>query len=271
MSQRAGAAPDPGELRQVILEAAVAAGDVLRASFGRVQHLRFKGAVDLVTEVDERAERTIVDLIRTRYPEHRILAEEGSVGGGDERFRWIIDPIDGTSNFAHGLPFFCVSIGLEQDGQLMLGAIYDPLRDELFLAQEGRGATLNGRRLAVTENEVLLHALVATGFPYDRTLLPRAMRFFATFSERTRAVRRLGSAALDAAYVAAGRLDCYWEAVVHPWDVAAGALLVREAGGRVTSLSGGPFSVEGGEILATNGHLHDAMLEVLGEVDRLAD
>lgn len=259
---------DPGsvelvEARQLAIMAVLAAGEVLRQGFGKVERVRLKGEVDLVTEVDERAEATIVQLIRGRFPDHRILAEEGSAGGSNPRFRWLIDPLDGTTNYAHGLPFFCTTIAFEQDGELQLGLTYDPLRDELFLAQRGRGAELNGRRLVVSTTDVLLHGVVATGFPYDRTHLPRALEQFASLSRASRAVRRLGSAALDAAYVAAGRLESYWEAIVNPWDVAAGWLLVVEAGGRVSDLAGEPFGLERGQILASNGLLHDAMIAAL--------
>lgn len=263
--------PSPGELRQVALEAALAAGDILRASFGRVETVRYKGEVDIVTEIDERSEQAVVQIIRDRFPHHRVLAEEGTVGGDDPMFRWIIDPLDGTTNYAHGLPFFCVSIALEAWGELVLGAVYDPLRDEMFLAQRGRGATLNGRPLSVSSNERLIESLLATGFPYNRANLPRALRYFAELSRRSRAVRRLGSAALDAAYVAAGRLDGYFEAYVNPWDVGAGVLLVTEAGGRVTSFAGQPFSFEHGEIVATNGAIHEALLAALHDADASAN
>jgi myo-inositol-1(or 4)-monophosphatase len=259
--------PGPGAVREVALQAALAAGEMLRANFGKVQTLRFKGEVDLVTEIDERSELAIVEIIQARFPQHRILAEEGSVGGNDERHRWILDPLDGTTNYAHGLPFFCVSIAYEHDDHIALGVIYDPLRDEMFLGQLGRGVTLNGRRLAVSTTDVLLSSLLATGFPYDRTHLSRAMRYFHALSAKGRAVRRLGSAALDAAYVAAGRLDCYWEASVSPWDVAAGWLMVLEAGGQVSDLKGGPFTFAAGEILASNGYIHAAMIETLAEAD----
>ena len=268
MDRSTDALPEPGEIRAVGLQAAVAAGEVLRAGFGNVQHLRLKGRVDLVTEVDERAERVAVETIRSRFPGHRVFAEEGTIGGDDERSRWIVDPLDGTTNFAHGLPFFSVSIAYEQAGEICFGAIYDPLRNEMFLARKGRGATLNGRRLAVSTNAVLLDALTATGFPYDRSRLAPALRYFAALSRDSRAVRRLGSAALDCAYVAAGRFDAYWESVVNPWDVAAGWLVVGEAGGRVTDLAGAPFSLERGEILATNGALHGAMIEALADAER---
>lgn len=269
--QDGGPTPSQGELRQVALEAALAAGDILRDSFGRVETVRYKGEVDIVTEIDERSEEAVVQIIRDRFPHHRILAEEGSVGGDDPAYRWIIDPLDGTTNYAHGLPFFCVSIALETWGEVVLGAIYDPLRDEMFLAQRGRGATLNGRRLTVSSNSRLIESLLATGFPYNRANLPRALRYFAELSRRSRAVRRLGSAALDAAYVAAGRLDGYFEAFVNPWDVGAGALLVTEAGGRVTSFDGQPYTVEHGEIVATNGAIHELLLGALRDADAAAN
>jgi myo-inositol-1(or 4)-monophosphatase len=263
-----GPVPSASEVREVAVEAAQTAGSILRAGFGNVQSIRFKGEVDVVTEVDEQAEQAIVALIRRRFPTHGVLAEEGSPGGADTRFRWIVDPLDGTTNFAHGLPIFCTSIAFAQDGQVLVGAIYDPLRDEMFLAQRGTGATLNGRPLAVTPTDLLIRALLATGFPYDRTYLPRALAFFSELCRTSRAVRRLGSAALDCAYVASGRLDGYFEAIISPWDIAAGSLLVTEAGGAVSSLSGGPFDLYGGEILATNGQLHSTLVEALAGVDR---
>jgi len=267
MAQADDGVPTPGDLREVAIEAAQAAGEILRAGYGQVQEVRLKGEVDVVTEVDERSEAAIVEIIGRRFPSHRVLAEEGSEAGSDVRFRWIIDPLDGTTNYAHGLPFFCTSIAFESDGQVTLGLVYDPLRDEMFMAQRGRGANLNGRRLSVTSTDVLLHALVATGFPYDRSKLPRAMGYFELLSQRSRAVRRLGSAALDACYVAAGRLDCYWEAIVMPWDIAAGWLMVEEAGGRVTDLMGEPFSFEKGQVLASNGAINQTMIATLAEAD----
>jgi myo-inositol-1(or 4)-monophosphatase len=260
--------PERGEILALTVDAARVGGEVLRAGFGQVREVRFKGEVDVVTEVDEQAERAIVSLIRARFPEHGVLAEEGSPGGSNQRFRWIVDPLDGTTNFANGLPIFCTSVAYEQDGEVLAGAIYDPLRDELFLAERGRGATLNGEPLAVSSTDLLIRALLATGFPYDRTHLPRALAFFAELCRTSRAVRRLGSAALDCAYVACGRLEGYWEAIISPWDIAAGCLLVSEAGGRVTNLAGGPFDLYGGEVLATNGRIHTFLVTALGEVDR---
>ena len=250
--------------RDLAVRAARAGGAVLRESYGQVRSVRYKGVIDLVTEVDVRAERTVTELIRTHFPDHRILAEEGTHGGDNPDHRWIVDPLDGTTNYAHGLPVFCVSIGYELEGRMAVGVIYDPSRDELFVGQAGRGATLNDRPIAVSETDALGRALLATGFPYDRDLLPPALAQFAALSGQTQAVRRIGSAALDCAWVAAGRFDGYWETVVRPWDVAAGGLLVAEAGGRATDLAGAPFAPEAGHILASNGHLHEAIFAALG-------
>lgn len=250
---------------EVAAAAARAGGAVLRESYGRVQSVRFKGAVDLVTEVDVRAEQTIVALIRERFPDHQILAEEGSVGGADPRHRWIVDPLDGTTNFAHGLRVFSVSVGYERDGRVVAGAVYDPNLDELFAATTGGGATLNGQPIAVSATETLLRALLATGFPYDRALVPLALRQFSAVSTRAQAVRRLGSAALDCVWVAAGRLDGYWENVVSPWDVAAGALIAAEAGAVVTDVRGGPFHVSAGSIMMAGPALHAELLAAVSE------
>ena len=238
-------------------------GQILREGFGELHQVRHKGEVDIVTETDLRSEKAIAEILRGAFPHHRILAEEGSVGGDDQRHRWLVDPLDGTTNYADGLPFFCVSIAYEQDDQVELGIIFDPLRDEMFLAQRGSGVFLNDRALTVSTTDTLIQSLVATGFPYDRDNLPRALRQFSQLSARAQAVRRLGSAALDLAYVAAGRFDCYWEAIIQPWDVAAGVLMVEEAGSVVTDLAGAPFRLGQGEILSSNGFIHQAMLAEL--------
>jgi myo-inositol-1(or 4)-monophosphatase len=191
------------------------------------------------------------------FPTHSILAEEsGTRVGTDPRYRWIIDPLDGTTNYAHGFPFFCVSIALEVEGRLALGVAYAPSLDELFVAEAGRGATVNDRPIQVSATHQLDQALLATGFPYDRAEFGRALRSFEVVSFQSQAVRRAGSAVLDLCYVACGRLDGYWEHAVKPWDVAAGALIVLEAGGSVTGTDGSVFSVEAGQVLATNGLLH---------------
>ena len=241
---------------------------------GKLQSERYETAieirtkstsVDLVTEVDHACEALIVDALTAARPDDAVLAEEGrGHDRPDAAWRWIIDPIDGTTNYAHGYPRFCVSIGVEREGIRTVGVIYDPLLDEQFSAVRGEGATLNGRPLRVSEVDELEHALLATGFAYDVRRNPRDnVNHFIAFLKRSRALRRDGSAALDLAYVAAGRFDGFWELRLHAWDVAAGLLLVEEAGGRVSDLTGGPPPPSGAECLASNGRIHDAMLEIL--------
>jgi myo-inositol-1(or 4)-monophosphatase len=249
------------------IEAVLRAGDLQMAQFGAVTRVSKKGAIDLVTDVDLRVEEMFRGLIAERFPDHAILAEERA---GTElvppgaRYRWIFDPIDGTTNFAHGLPIFCATVALEIDGRVELGAVYDPTRRELFTAERGGGAFLNGAPLRVSEADCLLDALLCTGFPYDvHETLDEVVGLFGRFVARARGVRRLGSAALDLCYVAAGRLDGFWEQRLHPWDVAAGVLLVEEAGGRVTDFAGGPFRLDGGEVVASNGRIHDEMVAVV--------
>jgi myo-inositol-1(or 4)-monophosphatase len=245
---------------EVAAAAARAGGAVLRESYGQVHTVRHKGLVDLVTEADVNAERTIVELIRSHFPTHRVLAEEGSVGGDDPSHRWIIDPLDGTTNFAHGLRAFSVSVGYELDGKLAAGAIYDPNMDELFLATAGGGATVNGSPIVASETDELIQALFATGLPYDRTLVPTALSQFGALSIQCQAVRRVGSAALDCAWTAAGRFDGYWENTINAWDVAAGALIAAEAGAIVTDIHGAPFQVEAGTILMAAPGVHAKLL-----------
>lgn len=248
-----------GELDAAV-GAAKAAGDLLREGFGRQRSIRFKGEVDLVTEMDERAEGIIREALIGAFPDHGMLAEEsGSLAGGNDA-RWIVDPLDGTTNYAHGLPVFAVSVALERSGEIVLGVVHDPMRDETFVAEKNQGATLNGEALRTTETDELAHALVATGFPYDRNDVPAALELFGRLSLRARGLRRLGAAALDLCYVAAGRLDAYYERGIHAWDVAAGALILEEAGGRVTDYRGGPFAPDGGELVASNGPLHPALV-----------
>jgi myo-inositol-1(or 4)-monophosphatase len=232
---------------------------------GRSIDIRKKGTIDLVTEIDLAAERMIRALIAERHPHHDILAEElGGPSGPPSRYCWIVDPLDGTTNYAHGLPLFCCTVALEVDGVLEVGAIYDPTRDELFTAERGQGAFLNGARLQVSQTSTLIDALLVTGFPYAvQEQLVELVGLFAAFLGESRAVRRLGSAALDIAYVAAGRMDGFWEQGLNAWDIAAGVLLVQEAGGRVTSLDGGPFVLRTGRILASNGLIHDDMRRVV--------
>ena len=228
-----------------------------------------KGATDLVTEVDLECERMCRAVIAERFPDHDILAEEfGSVPSSRPaaRWRWGFDPLDGTTNYAHGLPIFCASLGLEIDGRTEVGAVYDPSRRELFTAERGEGAYVNGRALAVSDAAVLIDSLLVTGFPYDVKQRPGDLvELFGAFLGHARAVRRLGSAALDLCYVAAGRFEGFWEQHLKPWDVAAGALIVEESGGRVTGMNGSLFDPAAGHLVASNGRIHDQMLTVIRE------
>jgi myo-inositol-1(or 4)-monophosphatase len=251
------------------IEAVVRAGDVMMTRFGRDVRVDKKGTIDLVTEVDFAIEREFRAMIASRFPDHAILAEE--LGGSARAVPgpcWIFDPIDGTTNFAHGLPIFCASLALEVDGVAEVAAVYDPSRRELFTAERGAGAYLNGRPVHVSSAVNLVDAVLVTGFPYDvHARVEEIVGLFGAFVGRARAVRRLGSAAIDLCYVAAGRMDGFWEMDLKPWDIAGGALLVEEAGGRVSSLTGEPFSSRSGRVLATNGALHEQMLAVVGRYE----
>jgi len=253
------------ELLGVAWEAALAAGEIIRANWHQPKTIGYKGAIDLVTSVDRESERKIVEIIRRNFSNHSILAEEETnLEGAQNEYRWIVDPLDGTTNFAHGYPQFCVSIALEQNGQVVLGLVYDPLRRECFRAATGQGATLNGEPIATSSANELDKALLATGFPYDhREHADFYLSYFRAFMTRCQGIRRGGSAALDLCYVACGRLDGFWELKLKPWDTAAGALIVSEAGGTITDFSGDPFSVYGGETLASNGLIHAEMLAAL--------
>ncbi len=248
------------------------AGAILRAGFGHPGQVEYKGGIDLVTEYDRRTEAYVRAEIARRFPEHAWLGEEtGGGGSAAATYRWVVDPLDGTTNFAHGYPFFAVSIALEENGQRALGVVYDPLRDECFAAARGAGATLNGVPIAVSRVARLEQALAATGFPYDVHERPEdTLSVFAPFLARVQGIRRDGSAALNLAYVACGRFDAFWETKLHPWDVAAAALLVEEAGGRVTDFAGGPMPFDAFEVAASNGVLHPELLSVLVGVPRLA-
>jgi myo-inositol-1(or 4)-monophosphatase len=245
------------------------AGAMLREGYGSAKTIEHKGVIDLVTEFDRRSEALIVSALRQAFPDHAIRAEEGSGNSSAGEYEWLVDPLDGTTNFAHGFPVFAVSLALTRRGQLALGVVYDPLRDELFAAEAGHGATLNGSLIKASTQTELSKSLLATGFPYDvRTNPHNNFAQFRQFQLRTQAVRRAGSAALDCAWVAAGRLDGYWEFRMNPWDVGAGALLVREAGGRVTTAGGDENFLGRDSIVASNGHIHAQMLRVLREGDQ---
>jgi myo-inositol-1(or 4)-monophosphatase len=248
------------------IQTAREAGRILAERIGRVLQVSNKGDIDLVTESDLASEKLIIERIRSHYPRHAILAEESGEAVATEiqsEWKWIVDPLDGTTNYAHGYPCFCVSIGLERSGRIELGVVYDPLRDDVFAAERGRGATLNERRNRVSSIDDLNQAMLCTGFPYDVRERPHFARHFSNFTMEAQAVRRDGSAALDLAYVAAGRFDGFWEDGLSPWDVAAGVLLVEEAGGRVSDFRGDPLDIYTPQVLVSNGAIHESMMRVL--------
>jgi len=251
------------------VKAARIAGRFQQYRFASSMNVTLKGDKNLVTEVDQESERLIVGHLLGSFPDHNIVAEEGEYPQGDAPFRWIIDPLDGTTNYAHGFPWFCVSIGLESAGELVAGVIYSPMHDELFTATKGSGAFLNGQRLHVSTRSPLQDTLLGTGFPYDCASDP-ANNFdnFIAFQKAARGIRRAGAAALDLAYVAAGRLDGFWELKLKPWDVAAGVLLVREAGGTVTTFDGTEYDVFNHRIVASNGLIHEEMTVMLTTLDQ---
>jgi myo-inositol-1(or 4)-monophosphatase len=259
-------APDPVFLATAV-EIVLRAGEIQMSRRASGFQVNKKGTIDLVTEVDLECEQMCRGVLADRFPDHDILAEEFGGGpghAGSSRYRWVFDPLDGTTNYAHGLPVFCASLALEVDGRADVGAIYDPTRKELFTGERGQGAFLNGTRLRVSDTGGLLDALLVTGFPYDvHQRLDSLMTMFRAFLGQARAVRRLGSAALDLCYVAAGRFDGFWEQSLRPWDVSAGALIAEEAGGRVTGMDGTPFDPAAAHLVASNGQIHDAMLDVI--------
>jgi myo-inositol-1(or 4)-monophosphatase len=251
-------------------QAANAAGEIIRANWQQPKNIDYKGAIDLVTSVDRECERKIVRIIQENFPGHSILAEEETnVEAPQSPYRWIIDPLDGTTNFAHGYPQFCVSIALEQNREIIVGLDYDPLRRECFRAVRGQGATLNGQPIQTSPVNELDKALLATGFPYDhREHADYYLGYFSAFMTRCQGIRRNGAAALDLCYVACGRLDGFWELKLKPWDIAAGALIVGEAGGKLSNFSGAPLLLSGNETLAANAQLHEEMVRVASAVTR---
>ena len=239
-------------------------GDKIAKKASHRKRISFKGEIDLVTQFDRKAQSMIVDALRRKYPEFGILSEEDIDTDTGSEIRWIVDPLDGTTNFAHGLPIWAISIGLEVGKSILLGVVYDPNRRETFSALKGHGAHLNGRKVHVSRTKRLEYSLLVTGFPYDiRRSKKNNLKQFNAFAVRARAVRRLGSAALDLCYTACGRFDGYWELKLSPWDQAAGSLILREAGGRITDFSGRDFDIYGDEVLGTNGYIHRPMMRVL--------
>jgi len=253
-------------IKEIALRAAHEGGAVLMRYFGKITSVTHKGEIDLVTEADKEAELTIVSIIKAAYPHHRILAEETGESGTSSSCKWIVDPLDGTTNYAHGYPIFCISIAVELEGEIRYGVIYDPVRQELFTAEKDKGAYLNGNPLRVSSTQSLNNSLLCTGFPYDiRQDTESNLRHFSRFLMKAQAIRRDGTAALVLCYTASGGFYGFWEQKLRPWDVAAGSLIVAEAGGTVSTYQGKPFSIYAPEIVASNGFIHEQMLEVLRE------
>jgi myo-inositol-1(or 4)-monophosphatase len=251
---------------EIAIEAALEAGKYLKENVGNIRHIERKDGqeTNLVTEIDKQSEQMIIEKIKQYFPDHDFLCEETGKHNVKSDYRWIIDPLDGTVNFTHGLPLFCVSIGLEYKGTIQLGVVYDPSANELFTAERGKGAFLNNRRMQVTKTNKLIESMLVTGFPYNVRENPdHALEHFTNFLMEAQAIRRLGSAALDICYVAAGRFEGFWEVNLHPWDVAAGVLILLEAGGTWTDFHGLSTSVYNPQLLASNGSIHKEMIRVL--------
>lgn len=257
---------------QTAEKAAREAGKYILANLGKVKQISFKSVQsNLVTEVDHKSEEIIIEALQKDFPDFDILAEEsGSTSTKNSEFMWVIDPLDGTTNFAHGLPIFSVSIGLIKGNEVIAGVVYDPTRDQIFSAEKEKGAFLNGKKLSVSKTKDIKKALLVTGFPYNVEENPdKCFERFVMMTKSSRAVRRLGSAALDFAYVAAGIFDGFWEVKLNPWDIAAGLLLVREAGGKVTTFNDEESDIFNPQILATNGHIHSKMIELLSLAEQI--
>lgn len=241
------------------------AGQILMRRYGRVR-IEYKGGVDLVTQADRESEAFIVARLQNLFPGHDIMAEEGGGRESGGEYRWYVDPLDGTTNFAHGVPMFAVSIAVEHRGRMLAGVVHHPLLGETFSAQAGQGAALNGHAIHVSPATELRTALAATGFPTLQRQQNPNIHFYQALTLRSHGVRRMGAAALDLCYTACGRFEAFWEFGLKPWDTAAGSLILTEAGGRITTMTGEPFQLRSPELLATNGHLHDAVLELFGQV-----
>jgi myo-inositol-1(or 4)-monophosphatase len=257
---------------QVAITAAKEAGRIQMEHFGHSHSIEYKGDFNPVTKVDKLCDQTISRIILDAFPDHDLMTEESPFKEKGSPWRWIVDPLDGTTNYMHGFPCFCISIGLEVEGEVRLGVVYNPVLDELFQAERGRGAFLNGNRISVSRIDHLKRSLLCTGFPYDvHEHADFYLRYFRQFITRSFAIRRPGSAAIDLCYLAAGRFDGFWELKLHAWDVAASSLMVTEAGGKVTDFQGQSFSIYSQEILASNGLIHEEMLQVIQEVSHKRD
>lgn len=251
------------------IEIAKEAGEIIREGFGKKLNIEFKtDEANLVTNIDKAAEKIIVDFINKKFPSHSIIAEESGYKTHSSDYTWIIDPLDGTTNFAHSLPIFAVSIGLKKGDEIILGVIYDVMRDVVYAAEKGAGTFANNKKIFVSDNSNISHSALVTGFAYDRTdEYKKAVKIFGSFLAKSRAVRRLGSAAIDFCYVASGVFDGFWEANLSPWDVCAGILIVKEAGGKVTDFNNGTVNIFGNQFLASNGNIHDKMVKIITETE----
>jgi len=251
------------EIKSFAVDLARNAGALLKKKFNKTHKIQYKGDINLVTEADKMSENLIIKSIRREFPDHGILSEESPAVAGSGKMRWIVDPLDGTTNYAHGYPVFCVSIALENDGKVVLGVIYDPMREELFSTVRGKGVYLNGKNLSVSSIRDISRSLLATGFPYDiRESRENNLDYFSRMAVNVQAIRRAGAAALDLAYLAAGRFDGFWELKLKPWDTAAGCLMVEEAGGSVSDLAGKPWNISSPSVLASNGLIHSKMIRI---------
>jgi myo-inositol-1(or 4)-monophosphatase len=251
------------ELKDFAINLAREAGTLLTGKFNSKHEIHYKGEIDLVTEADKMSEDLIIAAINSSFPDHGILSEESPAQNSQAKLRWIIDPLDGTTNYAHGYPVFCVSIALENEGVIVLGVIYDPLRQDMFVAERGKGAYLNGKKLKVSATAKLSRSLLATGFPYDiRVSKDNNINHFNLMAVEAQAIRRAGAAALDIAYLAAGRFDGFWELKLMPWDMAAGCLMVKESGGIISNMSGGSWDIYSSNVIASNGLIHEQMISV---------
>jgi len=252
------------QIKDTAIHAALRGGEILLKNRGKAKKVSYKGRVNLVTEIDLRSEKAILKILKRKFPDFDILTEESELEKKDSEYKWIIDPLDGTTNYAHDFPSFCVSVALEKKGEVILGVVYNPLLDELFTAEEGKGAFLNRKKIRVSKTKKLSQSLIATGFPYDiRESEINNLDHFTNFAQKAQAIRRAGSAALDLCYLAVGRFDGFWELKLSPWDTAAATLLVKEAGGKVTDFEGKNYSIYSRHILATNGKIHQQMIKVL--------
>lgn len=254
------------EFKQVAIKAGLEAGRILLENQAKKKKIEYKGEINLVTEMDYLSERAILKMINKHFPKHSILTEENKGKDRNSAYLWIIDPLDGTTNYAHNFPVYCVSIGLQKDEEIILGMVYNPISGELFLAEKGKGAFLNGKKICVSKTEKLSQSLLATGFPYDiRTSKENNLNYFNRFALKAQAIRRTGSAALDLCYLATGRFDGFWELKLSPWDTAAGILMIFEAGGKISDFSGRKFDIFSKKLLATNGKIHKQMLKVINQ------